>query len=95
MKLDDLKESIYSSVRVTGYCTRGQSDEITDSVMRIPIIAAAPDLLEAATNALEIMEKAKKLLKAAGFAMDGGTVSEPYCESMEILKAAIAKATQP
>ncbi len=53
------------------------------------LIAAAPDLLQACAEAVEVMERAKKLLKAAGFLMDGGTISAPYNKALDGLNAAL------
>jgi len=47
-------------------------------------------LVFAAKVAATHMEHAKKLLKAAGFIMEGGTVSGPYCAALESLQAALA-----
>jgi len=46
-------------------------------------------LLEAGKKALDTMESAKKLLKAAGLTMEGGTISAPYSEAMDSLRKAL------
>lgn len=46
-------------------------------------------LLDAGKKALDAMESAKKLLKAAGLTMEGGTISAPYSDAMDSLRKAL------
>jgi len=53
------------------------------------LLAQNERLLDAGKKALDAMDSAKKLLKSAGFTMEGGTISAPYSEAMDNLRAAL------
>lgn len=51
-------------------------------------------LRDASRDALVAMDKAKKLLRAAGLVMEGGTISEQYNAAAEKLREAVAPSSQ-
>ncbi len=52
-------------------------------------------LRAAAEQAVLMMEKAKRLLKAAGLTMEGGTISGPYGDALDALRTAFAHPAPP
>lgn len=78
-------------------CDINPTQEHADSVIaNARLIAAAPDLLHACADAVEVMERAKKLLRASGLLMEEGTISGPYNRAHVALINALnrAKPTQ-
>lgn len=80
-----------------GVTLLGHPDRVAALVTDFAMAASGlphPELLSAAQKALAVMTEARRLLRAAGFTMEGGTISGPYAEAIEALRAAVAKATK-
>jgi len=78
MNIQEIGNEVYKIVRNGGYVTSSDACDIADAVREIPIIAAAPDMLD--------------VLKSMVAALGCGLVIQPDCQLQISAEEAIAKA---